>query len=387
MKGNNSILWQMAAATLAPEAETITPTPEWEGILQELGFEARGDEQLRETMYHLLVITHYAPGQLRLLLNGPTGSGKEIIAHAAHYFRSGKSGRFVTVNCATLNEGTATSELFGSKKGSYTGSNENKVGYFQLAQHKNDTIFLDEIHKLHPIVRPQLYRVLNEGTFHSLGDPDNELKFEGGVIAAASSGIDAMRNDGSFPQDLFSRLAQTGEVRISAFDERNDDHRRSLIEFGFQNWTMCKPTLETDVLDAMLELKYPGGIRDLRSIIGQLSSYAQLHNSGKNPPVVRKMHFHQVLKHWPISLSENHPTASNGLASDSFEPPESDCLKDYELAAFKCLLKKLAQIHGSNQTRIAKSMGITRGSLRNKILELTQSEQSPMGPVKYIVGL
>ncbi len=352
------------------ETSVRTPTngtpPSLESVLDGAGFEWRGDENLLRTLVHLWKITAYAEGRIRILLNAPTGCGKELLARAIHTLVRGDDGKFIEVNCSTLNPMTATAELFGAKAGSYTGLHNDRPGYFHLVCGPHDILFLDEIHRLAPDVRPQLYRVLSERTFHRVGDPKTMYEFHGHVISAASGSIDAMRQAGEFPEDLSARLSETDEIRIPSFDARHDDHRRKVVEFGFRQWVQYHHIdVQPEVLEALTGIAFPNNIRDLNSFIKQLASYARADADGSGtPPTVTMDHFMSVSTQ-PRWHSLRTPP-QNASVLPTFESTD---LAFHEGKIFRSLLKHLQSIHGVDLLAIAQAMGIPLRTLRSKIVK------------------
>lgn len=258
-----------------PDILQHRPIPKMEDVLDQVGFEWRGDEKLQNVLHHLWTITAFHDKSVRILLDGATGTGKELLANAIHQFVGGDPGAIHVVNCAQLNPDRATADLFGAIRGAYTGLQKDRIGSFELASSPHSTLFLDEVHKLSPDVRTQLYRVLHEKTFQRMGDPSQTLQFHGHVVSAASSSLDGMIDDGSFPQDLLSRLSQTDEIHIPSFDARTPEHRRLVVQYGFDHWLASGMQHDSAVEEALLQVKFPGNIRDLRSYIEQLSAYAR----------------------------------------------------------------------------------------------------------------
>ncbi len=243
-------------------------------VLDQLGYFYEGDPKLAACIQHLWEMTYDVAGGLRLLLHGETGSGKEDLAMAAHRWLSETPGKFIPINCATINPGTARAELFGAKKGSYTGATADFPGLFGLALEKEDTVFLDEVHRIPEEVRAELLRVLAAGTYRRLGDKD-DTAFNGNVIAASSSNIAEMTKSERFPADLYYRLSTGGEVMVPALRDRTQEYLAALIGFGCKNWGVKPFTLEAPLHLALLKMPFPGNVRELRSILHQLSKAAR----------------------------------------------------------------------------------------------------------------
>ena len=360
--------------------QTVKTAHPMEVILDDVGFEWRGDAKLYETLLHLWKITAYSEGQIRVLLNAPTGCGKELLALATHRFANNEEGQFAPLNCSLLDPGMAAGELFGVKKGTYTGQTGERQGIFEIASSPKDTIFLDEVHQLAPVVRAQLLRVLSEGTFLPVGDPNTVYEFHGNVVSAASGNIDVMRQDGVFPEDLWARLSATDEIRIPAFDLRDDNHRRQVIEFGFHHWLTSK-NIEWDpkVVDALMRIPFPHNIRDLQSFIRQLASYARADNSAEqNRLMVTIDHFNDVNRQPRWHMRRGQPHQSTHFSKDTN-------LHEEELRLFARYLEYAARHCGGNQTKISDEMGINRNTLPKKIVEWALSEEMPLPEEERVI--
>src|SRR5205823_626565 len=144
-----------------------------------------------------------APIDSTVLIQGETGTGKELIARAIHDRSSRRQRTFVKINCAAIPMGLLESELFGHERGAFTGAIARKIGRFELAH--QGTLFLDEIGDIPLELQPKLLRVLQEKEFERLGSTSTQ-KVDVRVIAATNQGLHAMVNEGKFRGDLFYRL-------------------------------------------------------------------------------------------------------------------------------------------------------------------------------------
>lgn len=279
-------------------------------------------------------------------------------------FAGGRPDGLFPVNCSTLNNATATAELFGAKRGTYTGLATDRRGIFHKASTRQETIFLDEVHQLDEGIRPQLYRALNEGEFHRMGDVDTVFEFQGSVIAAASSSIDDMRDSGQFPQDLYSRLAETDEIRIPSFNERTEGHRERLIDFGAREWAgQSGITIEQPVKDKLLHMAFPGNVRDLKAIIGQRSSYARRDAVGADAPVARQEHLQKILEQGRWRSSNATVLVQPGESSVTVPIDGSMSLDDIQNEVIDATLREC----GDNKTETARRLGIDRRTLYRRL--------------------
>src|SRR3989338_3899481 len=344
-----------------------------EDVLDGVGFEWRGDGNLHKVLYHLWTITAFSENSVRVLLNGATGTGKELLAKAIHQFVCGDPGTVYVTNCANLNPETAAAELFGASKGAYTGQQGERMGVFQMASDRNATLVLDEVHMLAPAVRTMLYRALHERTFTRMGDPSRMLEFHGHVVSAASSSLDGMIDDGSFPQDLLSRLSQTDDVHIPSFDARDSAHRSLVIEYGFDHWLQNGMQRDPAVEEALLQVKFPGNIRDLRSFVEQLAAYARrdAHLAGDSTKASVTMQNFTDVRAQPrwqnISSIQESPVSSpvHAIVSPTslHAPLAIATLDELEANHVRSTLIAL----GWNKSKVAAALGIERGSLDRKM--------------------
>ena len=201
-----------------------------------------------------------------VLILGETGTGKELLARAIHNRSSRGEKTLVKVNCSTLQSNLIESELFGHEKGAFTGAISQKIGRFELAD--GGTIFLDEIGELPIDLQPKLLRVLQEGEFERLGNP-NTIKVDTRVIAATNRNLEKLIETGGFREDLFYRL-NVFPVKSPALRERKEDIPLLIKHF-------CKKidikvgkkikSVSQNVFDELIKYNWPGNIRELENLI------------------------------------------------------------------------------------------------------------------------
>ena len=207
-----------------------------------------------------------AESESPVLIEGPTGSGKELIARAVHSLSPRKGGPFIAVNCAALPDTLLESELFGYTRGAFTGAMRNKPGRFFLAN--KGTLFLDEICNTSMAFQSDLLRVLEDGEFTPLGGT-RTLKADFRVITATNLELKKLVEEGRFREDLYYRL-NVVKVGLPALRERKDDIP-ILIEHFIRKFNLLKGRsvqgVTPEVLSFLLSHPFPGNIRQLENII------------------------------------------------------------------------------------------------------------------------
>ena len=207
-----------------------------------------------------------APTDLTVMITGETGTGKEVFAHAVHELSTRKKGPFVSVNCGAIPETLLESELFGAEKGAFTGSVEQRKGFFETAN--RGTIFLDEIGEMPIGTQVKLLRILESGEYSRLGSSD-VLKVDVRVVAATNRDLAYEVRQGRFRQDLFFRLNSVN-IHLPPLRQHLEDIEPLVEHFGQRvadkNIHEFKGIDRNDL--AMLEQQsWPGNVRELRNLI------------------------------------------------------------------------------------------------------------------------
>ncbi len=201
-----------------------------------------------------------------VLITGESGTGKELIARAVHYNGPLKDKPFVTVNCGAIPENLMESEMFGHKKGSFTGAIADKKGLFEVAN--GGTIFLDELGELPLSMQVKLLRVIQEGTFKRVGGTE-DIVVDVRVISATNKNLEQEVKSGNFREDLFYRM-NVIQVHCPPLRERKEDItmlvNHFLEKFGKILNTGTKK-LSQEALDVLKRYHYPGNVRELENII------------------------------------------------------------------------------------------------------------------------
>ena len=220
-------------------------------------------EQIQET---LMLIGHVAPTDISVLVLGESGSGKEIVAKAIHKNSKRKFENLVTVNCAAIPAGIIESELFGHKKGSFTGATENRKGYFEAAD--KGTIFLDEIGELPLETQSKLLRVIEQGEFLRVGDTKTQ-KVDVRIIAATNRNLSEDVQKGDFRKDLFYRL-KTVSIKAAPLREHPSDIHLYVERFGLEFTAKNDIPFKgftSDAINIMKRYNWPGNIRELKNMV------------------------------------------------------------------------------------------------------------------------
>jgi len=218
--------------------------------------------------YLLFRIRQVAPSDTTVLIEGETGTGKELVANAIHALGPRKNRPLVKINCAALPPALAESELFGHEKGAFTGAQSQRKGRFELAD--GATLFLDEVGELSPELQAKLLRVLQDGSFQRVGG-DRTLKVDVRVIAATNRNLTRDVAAGRFREDLWYRL-NVFPVTVPPLRQRRDDIptlAQAFVERTCQR--MGRPALELprSVVQALQIRDWPGNVRELQNVIEQ----------------------------------------------------------------------------------------------------------------------
>ena len=212
------------------------------------------------------MITQVAQVDISVLITGESGTGKEIVAKALHKFSKRSNEPMVTVNCGAIPSGLIESELFGHKKGAYTGAAEDRQGYFKFA-HKG-TIFLDEIGETPLETQVKLLRVLESGEFMRVGD-SKTMYSDVRVIAATNSDLETEARKGNFRQDLYYRL-KTVTINVPALRQRVEDLsllvERFALEFTRSNDIPYRGFMP-EATRLMKQYDWPGNVRELKNFV------------------------------------------------------------------------------------------------------------------------
>lgn len=215
------------------------------------------------------IIDKVADTDARVLITGPNGSGKELVAHQIHEKSSRNRRSLVEVNCAAIPSELIESELFGHVKGSFTGAYKDKEGKFELAD--GGTIFLDEVGDMSLSAQAKVLRALQEGKITRVGG-DKEIKVDVRVIAATNKNLRKEINEGRFREDLYHRLAVI-VIEVPGLNERREDIENLVRHFAIQlseNSGMPVKEFSKEAIKILKEYDWTGNIRELRNVVERM---------------------------------------------------------------------------------------------------------------------
>jgi len=296
--------------------------------------------------------------EIPVLIEGETGTGKEIMARFIHYGRNCVTTPFVSINCAAISPALFESELFGYEAGAFTGGNlKGQKGKFELAE--GGTLFLDEIGELSPDFQVKLLRVLENREYFRVGGIKKH-KADVRVICATNQNIKDCIAKSLFRKDLFYRLS-VGYIKIPPLCERREEiiHLANMFlkRLNIQGKTQFKK-ISNDSKKILEEYPWPGNIRELKNTIERICLFF-------NETVVRPEHIDFLLNNLP---SENvSGSRSNILSFDDFSLPEDGI--DLKKITLEIVRKTLIKTKG-NKSKAARFLGISRKVLNTHIKHL-----------------
>ena len=283
-------------------------------------------------------ISKAAGSNATVLISGESGTGKELVARAIHYQGTRRSAPFVPVNCGGIPDGLLESELFGYRKGAFTGAHESRTGFFQAAE--GGSIFLDEIAELGLPMQVALLRVLQDKTVFMVGSRQPK-KVDVRVLAATNRDLDEMVARGQFRRDLYYRI-HVVPIELPPLHDRGDDIFLLIRKFAdrfAKELGKPAPQFSDRALAALRSYPWPGNVRELENVIQRLvlMAEAKVIDTPDLPSLMR--------------YSARH---GGGLGRTLAEVET-----DYVQAV-------LASVHG-NKSRAAEILGIDRKTLRDKV--------------------
>jgi DNA-binding NtrC family response regulator/tetratricopeptide (TPR) repeat protein len=297
--------------------------------------------EMREIISKLKLVKDY---DVNILLEGETGSGKDLFAKAIHYSGKRKDQRFVPVNCAALPENLLENELFGHRKGSYTGADKDQPGLFEEAE--GGTLYLDQVEEMPLSTQVKLLRAIEEKEITRIGET-KPRKTDVRIISSSIEDLKEAVRKGKFRQDLYYRL-NTFKIRIPPLKERREDIpllvNHFLKEFGLEE-KRIREFERNGTIKRFMEYDWPGNVRELQSEIKRMVILSQATNKD------------------PSALLSEKLVDSDIKDSLSHETTLFDIVEKFEQEK---IIEALKQCHWV-KLRAARLLGIPEGTLRSKM--------------------
>lgn len=293
-----------------------------------------------QTALHMALKAAKTP--VNILLFGESGAGKEIFANLIHAESERKNKPFVAVNCQALSESVLESELFGHKKGAYTGAMEERIGRFEAAD--GGTLFLDEIADLPLSIQVKLLRVIETKSIERIGSNEN-IPVDFRLITATNKDLKERVAAGLFREDFYYRI-NTIEIEIPPLRERKEDIQplgEHFIKLASEQMGKSISKIDDQIWELLREYDFKGNVRELKNIMERL-----------------------------VVFSENETLNANQLflkGSTTHKTPEweEQTLKDFRNAMEKKYIEIALKKQHHNVTKTATLLGITRRQLQNKM--------------------
>jgi two-component system, NtrC family, response regulator HupR/HoxA len=297
-------------------------------------------------------IRQVAPCDVTVLISGETGTGKELVARAVHFNSSRRNRRFLSQNAGALPDSLLESELFGHRRGAFSGALENKVGLFEAAD--GGTVFLDEIGEASQAFQVRLLRLLETGTFRRLGET-TDRQVDVRIVAATHQSLEELVQAGRFRADLYYRLS-VFPIHLPPLRERREDIE--LLAYHFidrfnEDLGRGVQSIPRPVLIDLLARPWPGNVRELQNLIQRLMVLSQ----GKE------------LAAPPASLGQAAAPTLPGTVADpapASSVPPFQTLGEVE----RDYIRHVLQHFGGNQVQAARLLAMNRNTLRWRMKKL-----------------
>jgi len=302
-----------------------------------------------QTRNLLKMIQKIGPSRSSVLITGPSGTGKELVARAIHDSSPRKDRPFVALNCAALAPGVLESELFGHERGAFTGADRQRVGRFERAH--TGTLFLDEVAEIDPNIQTKLLRVLQEGEFERVGGV-MPIKVDVRIVAATNRDLREAIQASTFREDFYYRL-NVFSLNVEPLRNRADDIP-SLLDLFLQRFSREQGkdvfSVEDDVLSFFMRYPWPGNVRELENVLERAVVLAE-GDSVTRAEIPPEMFF---MQDDPVPAEEHAVPEAASLAQ------RTDQLESQMIAA------ALERFHW-NKTKAAEHLGLKRTTLQYKI--------------------
>jgi DNA-binding NtrC family response regulator len=286
----------------------------------------------------------FAATEFPVLITGPSGSGKEILAQAVHRHSARARGQFVSINCSALSESLIESELFGHVKGSFTGATHDRKGAFESA--RGGTLFLDEIGDLPVALQPKLLRALENNEIRPVGS-DRSIETDVRIIAATHKNLPEAVRAGRFREDLYYRL-NVCHVRPPGLRERSEDFDDLLYSFAKQ----FRVRFSFNAIQKLKEHSWPGNVRELKNVVARASAYyPQQHIQPEDLASIMEPALPPPEVHF-VATPDNPPQGTHGSIIREIER--------------EMIIRRLVANRG-NQRQTAKDLGMPKSTLHDRI--------------------
>ena len=286
--------------------------------------------------------------ELSVLVTGESGTGKELLARAIHYSSERADGPFVVENCGAMPDTLLEAELFGHKRGAFTGAHEDRIGLFQQAD--GGTLFLDEIGDTSPAFQVKLLRALQEGEVRPVGSP-RSVPVNVRIIAATNRNLEADVASGRFRQDLYYRIAGI-TFHMPALRERPQDIPL-IVGSMFKESALAGRRFSAEAMKCLVAHSWPGNVRELQNEVLRALALGD----------------GDVLEAALFSPRVSQPARAVGGAAPGFDADGAtlrELLDQVEAQVLDASLRR----HRGNKTRVAEELGLTRVGLRMKLSRL-----------------
>ncbi|MBD3219128.1 MAG: PAS domain-containing protein [candidate division Zixibacteria bacterium] len=285
----------------------------------------------------IALLPDIADSDCSVLVEGPSGCGKELFAQVLHNLSPRKYGPYIRINCAALPANLLESELFGYEKGAFTDAKRDKPGQFCLAN--GGTLLLDEISEMDIALQVKLLRVLNNGEYRPLGSTKT-MRTDARVIAATNADLATEIKNGRFRKDLYYRI-NVVDIKIPALSERPEDIPllvNHFIQVFKQKTRRAVKRMSPEAMNMLRKYAFPGNVRELENAVEH--AFVMCHGEEIKP------------HHLPHNITDDH-VESNGISPVS--------------SSEKKIIQEALQRNGGNKTRTARELGVHRSTLWRKI--------------------
>ena len=285
----------------------------------------------------IALLPDIADSDCSVLIEGPSGCGKELFAKILHNLSPRKYGPYIRINCAALPANLLESELFGYEKGAFTDAKRDKPWQFCLVN--GGTLLLDEISEMDVALQVKLLRVLNNGEYRPLGSTKT-MRTDARVIAATNADLASEIENGRFRKDLYYRI-KVVNIKIPALSERPEDIPllvNHFIQVFKQKTRRAVQRMSPEAMNMLRKYAFPGNVRELENAIEH--AFVMCHSEEIKP------------HHLPHNITEDH-VESNGISPVS--------------SSEKKIIQEALQRNGGNKTRTARELGVHRSTLWRKI--------------------